>query len=89
MQIGGPFTPFPQKLLKSICIGFHMDNGQREEQTDGQMDGQSDGKMDKQKDAQTDVRTGGLSPSFPSKGHRKLKIYFHWFLLGAMKRWTN
>ena len=66
-----------------------MDNGQREGQTDGQIDEQSDGKMDKQKYGHRDVRMEGLPPSFPTKGHRKLKIYFHWFLLGAMERWTN
>ena len=88
MQIGGPFTPFPQKEAKKLLKNT-FDNGQGEGQRDGQMDGQSDGKRDKQNDGHKDVQTGGLSPSFPSKGHRKLKIYFHWFLLGAMERWTN
>ena len=37
--------------------------------------------MDKQKDRHRDVRTEELPPSFLTKGHRKLKIYFHWFLL--------
>ena len=48
------------------------------------MEGQTDRQTGM--DSQMDIGTyGQRAPSFPKKGHKKLKIYSHQFLLG----WTD
>ena len=90
MQIRGLFAPFPQKKAKKafekyICIGFHMDNGQREGQTDGQIDGQSE----RWTNRNTDIGTSGrrdFPPLSPQSGIESLKSTSIGFYL---EQWTN